>query len=612
MFAFNVTPSTTIPVVKKKELKGSWKRQWKAKSSQRRATQNNEATKTAFETTNNTTRNEEMSIEATEAKESEKREDGKEMQRKRKREAQAMPNTNRKGRDSIPRPPHDLNGREDTKVEETEQDEPQKKKLTKEEEYLQRHSQIHSSLFTSLPKIPQIIQPTKAQPNEEHEDIETEEEDTIWKLVKKYLPHIKTHRTPTQIQRLAITQIIKNQHKDFKLQSQTGSGKTIAYLLPALVNIARQVAKEGETLPSREMGTRMLILAPTRELALQIESVFLTIAAGLPRWMVSTVLVGGANRHAEKARLRKGCPILIATPGRILDHLENTKAFTLRNTNMLILDEADRFDEAGFSEAVQTIYKKLPPHQTLLVSATLPNVHKLGIELKDPQLIALQTVAAPPVQLKMEEIITPTKLKLPVLLALLAEKADTATIVFVPTKDGVMFTAGLLTELKYKVVLLHGDLPQKERSEAVKEYIKSGGILVTTDVASRGLDLPVARVIQTAVPTNEDEFLHRVGRTARAGMAGSASLILGVEEVEWKGYGHRLSYEEFLLRTQGRGWQRNCEMMQSQAEKWVVESQEVIHSASSQSNSSIDVNVESDTSSERIQQLHTILQHISI
>lgn len=410
-------------------------------------------------------------------------------------------------------------------------------------------------------------------------------------------------RAPTSIQKEAITQLIKDDTDAF-IQAETGSGKTMAYLLPIVQRIANLSSES--TKITRDSGLFAIILAPTRELSKQI-SVVLEKLLRCVHWLVSSTVSGGENKNSEKERIRKGLNILIATPGRLADHLDHTKALDVSNVRWLVLDEGDRLMELGFEKDLQKIVSTLnmrkSPHApiaampeqrtTVLCSATMKmNVQKLGeISLKnavhiksassDEQQLgeAFDDRFSAPAQLQQSFAVVPAKLRLVTLQAVLKRAfgrkgSVTRAIVFMSCADSVDFHFEVFARRKttddkdteeghpktgrqteenspsrtcapahhlsskqtpVQVFRLHGSLPQAVRTSTLAEYTKSKdpAVLICTDVASRGLDLPnVDFVIEYDPPFNKDDHLHRIGRTARAGNDGRAMIFLmpGSEE----------------------------------------------------------------------------------
>ncbi|TDZ54910.1 ATP-dependent RNA helicase DBP7 [Colletotrichum trifolii] len=396
-------------------------------------------------------------------------------------------------------------------------------------------------------------------------------------------------KAPTGIQARVIPQLIKDDSDAF-VQAQTGSGKTLAYLLPILQRI---LSVEGQI--KRDSGLFAIIMAPTRELCRQID---LVLAKILPPYLVSTTVIGGESKHSEKSRLRKGVNILIATPGRLSDHLQNTKSLDVGTVRWLVLDEGDRLMEMGFEAELRIIISKiregpladstangvslegLPKRRvTVLCSATMKmDVQKLGeISLEDAVHIttshedqegAEETKFEAPAQLKQNYTIVPAKLRLVTLIALLKSTflrkgSVMKAIIFVSCADSVDFhfdllrhppsadssenpsqTANTVAQAAYitspantSILLhrLHGSLPQSVRTATLASYsgCKDPAVLICTDIASRGLDVPSVELVVEYDPAfNAADHVHRIGRTARAGRPGKAVLFLmpGCEE----------------------------------------------------------------------------------
>jgi ATP-dependent RNA helicase DDX31/DBP7 len=466
---------------------------------------------------------------------------------------------------------------------------------------------------------------------------------------------------PTAIQRASIPVLLSSAPdkcaRDVFLQSQTGSGKTLSFLLPIIQDL---LPLSSHSYIDRSIGTLAIIIAPTRELAKQISDVLATVlqlrlrpedsstsepdtSTQLTRWLVSGLLVGGATRTHEKARLRKGLPILVSTPGRLLDHLQNTSSFNVGKCRWLILDEADQLMELGFEETIKGIIQGLDGRRrlakqaveqgksmevggwdwerrrrTVLCSATIrEDVQKLaGTALVNPLMVKATEMDkdeqlssdldksitlgstekfTPPSQLSQKYVTVPLKLRLVALVALLRKlvaqtqvRKGSKIIVFLSCTDSVDFhwnllagstmddeepqilqedsgesdlegasskpsinpekveaTCSLLPDVS--IYRLHGSLPNSSRLTALKGFAgsqskgkaaqdTSSSILFCTSVASRGLDLPLVRaVIQYDLPTEggATEYVHRVGRTARAGKGGEAWSFVSPSEVQW-------------------------------------------------------------------------------
>ncbi|MCJ1472444.1 ATP-dependent RNA helicase dbp7 [Lambiella insularis] len=495
----------------------------------------------------------------------------------------------------------------------------------------------------------------------------------------------KAHlKAPTAIQKAAITQLIEEDSDAF-IQAETGSGKTLAYLLPIVQRIM-ELSKRKETTPTgnngngagelvhRDSGLFAIILAPTRELCKQISTVLDSLLR-CAHWIVAGTVIGGEKKKSEKARLRKGLNILVATPGRLADHLSNTEVLDVSNVRWLVLDEGDRLMELGFEEEIRGIVSKLEDRSranrarsmpglparrtTVLCSATMKmNVQRLGeISLKDAVHIKadpatdVQTTDgsespeahfSAPAQLKQSYIIVPAKQRLVTLAALLkrtfARKGSVMkAIVFLSCADSVDFhfaafsrhaesttsltpsseaspppiqqstTPPSLPTISSTPLLaspstpaltlhkLHGSLPQHLRTATLAAFTRAPHpcILLCTDVASRGLDLPnIDLVIEYDPPFSAADHLHRVGRTARAGRDGRAVIFLlsGAEEgyVAILQQGHRDGVGSRVVGTSAatvlsRGfardgassaaWEAHATEWQLAAERWVLESE---------------------------------------
>ncbi|KAL3473053.1 putative ATP dependent RNA helicase [Aspergillus californicus] len=499
-------------------------------------------------------------------------------------------------------------------------------------------------------------------------------------------------KAPTAIQKASISQLLKEEGDAF-IQAETGSGKTLAYLLPLVQRIMdlSRAKKEGDESGDlgvqRSSGLFAIVLAPTRELCKQI-SVVLEGLLRCAHWIVAGTVIGGEKKKSEKARLRKGLNILVATPGRLADHLENTQVLEVSNVRWLVLDEGDRLMELGFEKELQGIISKLDARQrpsqipgvpakraTILCSATLKmSVQKLGeISLKD----AVHIKADPadedgedngdkdedaafrvPAQLKQSYSIVASKLRLVTLTAFMKRTfmrkgSVMKAIIFVSCADSVnfhfeVFTRKLLnqeTEEKpndkssdteteteaetaapsaedekvaamgtvaratafsnssnaVKLYKLHGSLPQHTRTATLSSFAKSRdpSVLICTDVASRGLDLPnVDLVVEYDPAFSADEHLHRIGRTARLGRDGRAHIFLlpGCEENyidvlkrSYRDGGKALSRttaDDMLKRGFGgnvqshsREWDDKATEWQLDLERWALENPEYLEMA---------------------------------
>ena len=553
-------------------------------------------------------------------------------------------------------------------------------------------NQFVSSLFTSNPKPRPVsgedygisdekqIAPSNAPLTSELENFTSL---GLSPILANHLLNKLEIKSPTAIQKQAIAHLVKEDTDAF-IQAETGSGKTLAYILPIIQRLMGLSTKETPELETqkdarihRDSGLFALILAPTRELCKQI-SVVLESLLRCAHWIVSGNVAGGESKKSEKARLRKGLNILVATPGRLVDHLANTKVLDVSRVKWLILDEGDRLVELGFEKDVQKIVSNLnlqsrrvqkaeiaglPDKRiTVLCSATMKmEVQRLGdCSLKDPTHIQVhinpdvarseiekreKDMFAAPAQLKQSYAIIPAKLRLVSLVAALqrafARKGSvTKAIVFLSCADSVDFHFELLTrdestikdhhefqidsevrnrsgasanlsnprtsamastlstsDNPVEVFRLHGSLPQFLRTDALSRYSKGSqaAVLLCTDVASRGLDLPNVDLVMEYDPAFcKDDHLHRVGRTARAGRNGRALIFLmpGDEEnyvqilkqgrregtfgivrhdageILQRGFGNPLPGPN----SKSREWEARATECQLDAERWVQQS----------------------------------------
>lgn len=334
-------------------------------------------------------------------------------------------------------------------------------------------------------------------------------------LHKKILSAIEDlgHTIATPIQEKAIPEIMKG--LDLRASAQTGTGKTAAFILPALNKLA-----EGTT-PGR--GPRILILVPTRELAAQVAEEAVKYSKYLPH--VKTVcIVGGTPYPTQNRQLSRPYDILIATPGRLIDQLERGR-IRFDRVEMFILDEADRMLDMGFIEPVEEIARSITtPHQTLLFSATLKgNVMNLSRKLlKDPIEVSIESKQ----EFIEQRLHTVDNIdhKYRLLEHLLKEQGMFQAIIFTATKHQADQLADKLSRDGHRAAALHGDLNQRQRTRTVAQLRKGDvSILVATDVAARGIDIPaISHVINFDLPRSAEDYIHRIGRTGRAGASGIA------------------------------------------------------------------------------------------
>ncbi|KAK3866077.1 hypothetical protein Pcinc_028368 [Petrolisthes cinctipes] len=329
-------------------------------------------------------------------------------------------------------------------------------------------------------------------------------------------------KTPTAIQKEAIPLALKD--KDVIGLAETGSGKTGAFGLPVL-----------QALISRPQRLFALVLTPTRELAFQIKEQF--EALGKAVGVTCVVIVGGMDMTQQALELGKRPHIIVATPGRLVDHLEKTKGFNFKALKYLIMDEADRILNLDFEEEVDKILKELPrERRTMLFSATMTSkVNKLQrAHLKDPVKVEVSSKYQTVSKLQQYMLFIPCKHKHIYLTYILNEIGNQSVIIFCATQMSTLKTALMLRNLGFTAIPLYGKMSQNKRLGALNKFkARERSILLATDVASRGLDIPnVDYVINFDVPMHSKDYIHRVGRTARAGKAGIAITFVSQYEVE--------------------------------------------------------------------------------
>ncbi|XP_018322169.1 probable ATP-dependent RNA helicase DDX47 [Agrilus planipennis] len=329
-------------------------------------------------------------------------------------------------------------------------------------------------------------------------------------------------KTPTKIQKESIPLAL--QGKDVIGLAETGSGKTAAFALPILQSLLEN--------PQRYFA---LVLTPTRELAFQISEQFEALGSNIG--VKCAVIVGGMDMMSQALVLAKKPHILIATPGRLIDHLENTKGFNLKPLKYLVMDEADRILNMDFEVEVNKILKVIPrERRTMLFSATMTKkVRKLQrASLQDPVKVEVSTKYQTVDKLQQYYIFLPVKFKDVYLVHILNEMAGNSFMIFCSTCNNTIRTALMLRNLGFTAVPLHGQMNQNKRLAALTKFkAKSRSILISTDVASRGLDIPhVDVVINFDIPTHSKDYIHRVGRTARAGRSGNAITFVTQYDVE--------------------------------------------------------------------------------
>ncbi|KAL4745678.1 ATP-dependent RNA helicase dbp4 [Aspergillus terricola var. indicus] len=349
-------------------------------------------------------------------------------------------------------------------------------------------------------------------------------------------------KTLTDIQSRAISHALKG--RDVLGAAKTGSGKTLAFLVPVLENLYRKQWAEHD-------GLGALIISPTRELAIQIFEVLRKI--GRYHTFSAGLVIGGKSLKEEQERLGR-MNILVCTPGRMLQHLDQTAFFETHNLQMLVLDEADRIMDMGFQKTVDAIIGHLPPErQTLLFSATqTKKVSDLArLSLQDPEYVAVHEAAssATPSKLQQHYVVTPLPQKLDTLWSFIRSNLKSKTIVFMSSGKQVRFVYESFRHMQPGIPLLHlhGRQKQGGRLDITTRFSQAQhAVLFSTDVAARGLDFPaVDWVIQLDCPEDADTYIHRVGRTARYERDGRAVLFL--DPSEEKGMLRRLEQKKVTV-----------------------------------------------------------------
>jgi superfamily II DNA/RNA helicase len=317
---------------------------------------------------------------------------------------------------------------------------------------------------------------------------------------------------PTPIQSLAIPLALEG--RDLLGTAQTGTGKTFAFGIPLVNHLAL----------NKESGA--LILTPTRELALQVLTALKSLTSK-DNLLDAALLIGGDPIQKQLKQLKKA-RLVVGTPGRMKDHLKR-KSLNLKQFEFLVLDETDRMLDMGFLEDIKAIIEKLPNHQTLLFSATLPkNISDLAQKfLNKPERINAGKENSPIINIKQEVRNISQKEKYDQLKIELLERTG-SIVLFVKTKRSADKIALQLRKDKLNAEAIHGDLRQIKREKVLMKFRKNQfQILVATDVAARGLDIPlIEHVINYDIPQNPEDYIHRIGRTARAGAKGSALTFL--------------------------------------------------------------------------------------
>ncbi|HEX5816775.1 MAG TPA: DEAD/DEAH box helicase [Methylomirabilota bacterium] len=327
---------------------------------------------------------------------------------------------------------------------------------------------------------------------------------------------------PTPIQARAIG--IALEGRDVIGCAQTGTGKTAAFAIPTIERLCA-------TRPGA--GARALVLAPTRELALQIAETFAVL--GSARGIRTVTLIGGEAMGPQLAGLARRPDVIVATPGRLFDHLERRSA-TLSSVRIVVLDEADRMLDMGFAPQVERILAVTPlDRQTLCFSATMPEAVERLVRrhLSRPERVEVGTVAKPVAAVTQRLYATENRDKTPLLLRLLGEDGG-QTLVFTRTKHRADRLARAVAAAGHRVTRLHADRTMSQRREALDGF-RAGRyrVLVATDIAARGIDVPeIAHVVNFDLPHSAEDYIHRIGRTARAEATGQATSFATPEDRE--------------------------------------------------------------------------------
>uniref|UniRef100_A0A9J7WUZ9 ATP-dependent RNA helicase n=1 Tax=Cyprinus carpio carpio TaxID=630221 RepID=A0A9J7WUZ9_CYPCA len=462
--------------------------------------------------------------------------------------------------------------------------EPQESSTSKQRKINQTGQQHAHKQKLQTPK-----SPSQRSNNRDTEENEDQREKSAAKSPSKVatLHKVLNVTSMTSVQKKTIPVLMSG--KDAVVRSQTGSGKTLAYGIPVV-----QFLQAMQPKVKRSDGPLAVVIVPTRELALQSFQMFQKLLKPFT-WIVPGVLMGGEKRKAEKARLRKGINVLISTPGRLVDHIKNTLSIAFSAVRWLILDEADRTLDLGFEKDLTVILNALNvtglARQNVLLSATLTEgLSRLAsISMKEPVSIhvsegsedtveacpqaapqALSDSYAMPERLQQHVVVVPSKLHLVCLAAFILAKCKfeqrQKLIVFISSCEAVeflltLFTAVLCvkpstastkhTSTSLNFYRLHGNMRQEERTEVFQEFSQcKTGILLCTDVAARGLDLPqVTWIVQYNPPVSAAEYVHRVGRTARIGAQGSSLLFLTPSEMAFVDVlaNHNISLSEMKM-----------------------------------------------------------------
>lgn len=345
--------------------------------------------------------------------------------------------------------------------------------------------------------------------------------DALLKAVSK-----QGYSTPSPIQQKAIPLILER--KDILASAQTGTGKTAGFTLPML-----QILSQGQRLRHRPI--RALVLTPTRELAAQVYDNVKAYSAFLD--IKSTVIFGGVNQKPQVASIRQGVDVLVATPGRLLD-LHNQRVLSLNKIEILVLDEADRMLDMGFLRDIKKVMSLLPvKRQNLLFSATFSkDIKALANDILHHPVQVEATPENSTVEAINQKVYRVAKeLKTGLLIKLIADGQWEQVLVFTRTKHGANKLTKKLVESNISALAIHGNKTQAARTKALDSFKKGSiRILVATDIAARGLDIPLLpHVVNYEIPNISEDYVHRIGRTGRAGASGEAISLVSADETSY-------------------------------------------------------------------------------
>ena len=356
-------------------------------------------------------------------------------------------------------------------------------------------------------------------------------------LIEPILRALKTegYTTPTPIQEQSIPIILR--HQDLLGCAQTGTGKTAAFAIPIL-----QLLYQDRLQHKEQKTIKALILTPTRELAIQIDESF--AAYGKHTGLKHLVIFGGVSQNPQTEALRRGVDILVATPGRLLD-LMNQKYVHLDHIKMLVLDEADRMLDMGFVHDVKKIIAKVPAkRQTLFFSATMPNeIQTLANTiLTNPEKVEVTPVSSTADTIQQELFYVEKNDKRSLLAHILKDKNIKTALVFTRTKHGADKVVKDLIRVGITAEAIHGNKSQNARQRALSNFKnRTTRVLIATDIAARGIDIDdLTHVINYELPNIPETYVHRIGRTGRAGASGIAMSFCDAEEIEFLKDIHKL------------------------------------------------------------------------